>query len=638
MRKFNWISALLFSVALASCSNVSSNKNQSPAPAATLSTLQVTPASVSLATHASQQFHATGLFSDGSTQDLTSSVTWISSDSSVATISTGGMATAVTTGVTNVTAKSGTMQASATLAVNNASVGLTSITLSPLVSTLAVHTTQQLTATGAYADGSSRDLTSNVTWSSSSTASATVDVNGLVTGIAAGTTSITAALSGITQSMTLTIAAPTITSISVTPEGFTVPIGISQQFVASAVYSDGSTQDLVSGVTWTSSLPSAATIDANGGATTLAAGTTTITATVGSLTDSTTLTVVPAHLTSISVLPATATMAVGTLQPFTATGIFDDGSTQLLPSIQWSSSASNVLSIASTGLATAVSTGTSTVTAASGGISGSATVTVTSATLVSLAIAPLNSSMPIGATRQFTATGTFNDSTTRDMTLSVLWGSSNGSIAPIDDKGLVSSSATGQVTISANWGSITQSTLLTVSTVKLVSITVNPANGRVAPHTSAPFTAVGNFSDGSTANLKTVSWKSSKPQFASIRSTGLAHGKKAGTVTISATSSGVTGTATLVIGTGTLVSVIVSPVNPVVSAGNTQQFAAIGSFSDGTTQDITYNSHWSSSAATVATIANNPSVAGLATTTSPGTTTIGVNSKGTTNSTNLLVQ
>ena len=637
MRKFNWISALLFSVALASCSNVSSNKNQPPAPAATLSALQVTPASVSLATHASQQFHATGLFSDGSTQDLTSSVTWLSSDSGVATISTGGMATAVTTGVTNVTAKSGTLQASATLAVNNASVGLTSLALSPVVSTLAVHTTQQLTATGAYTDGSSRDLTSNVTWSSSSTAAATVDVNGLVTGVAAGTTSITATLNGITQSMTVTITAPTITSISVTPEGFTVPIGISQQFVATAVYSDGSSQDLVSGVTWTSSLLSAATIDANGSATTLAAGTTTITATVGSLTDSTTLTVVPAHLTSISVLPATATMAVGTLQQFTATGIFDDGSTQLLPGIQWSSSAANVLSIASTGLATAVNTGTSTVTAASGGISGSATVTVTSATLVSLAIAPLNSSMPIGATRQFTATGTFNDSTTQDLTLSVLWGSSNGSIASIDDKGLVSSSATGQVTISANWGSITQSTLLTVSTVKLVSITVNPANGRVAPHTSAPFTAVGNFSDGSTANLKTVSWKSSKPQFASIRSSGLAHGKKAGTVTISATSSGVTGTATLVIGTGTLVSVIVSPVNPVVSSGNTQQFAAIGSFSDGTTQDITYNSHWSSSAAAIATIANNPSVAGLATTTSPGTTTIGVNSKGTTNSTNLLV-
>jgi uncharacterized protein YjdB len=638
VRKFNWISALLFSVALASCSNVSSNKNQSPAPAATLSTLQVTPASVSLATHASQQFHATGLFSDGSTQDLTASVTWFSSDSGVATISTGGMATAVTTGVTNVTAKSGTMQASATLAVNNASVGLTSITLSPLVSALAVHTTQQLNATGAYSDGSSRDLTSNVTWSSSSTAAATVDVNGLVTGVAAGTTSITATLNGITQSMTLTITAPTITSISITPEGFTVPIGISQQFVATAVYSDGSSQDLVSGVTWTSSLLSAATIDANGSATTLAAGTTTITATVGALTDSTTLTVVPAHLTSISVLPATATMAVGTLQQFTATGIFDDGSTQLLPGVQWSSSASNVLSIASTGLATAVSTGTSTITAASGGISGAATVTVTGATLVSLAIAPLNSSMPIGATRQFTATGTFNDSTTRDMTLSVLWGSSNGSIASIDDKGLVSSSATGQVTISANWGSITQSTPLTVSTVKLVSITVNPTNGRVAPHTSALFTAVGNFSDGSTANLKTVSWKSSKPQFASIRSSGLAHGKKAGTVTISATSSGVTGTATLVIGTGTLVSVIVSPVNPVVSSGSTQQFAAIGSFSDGTTQDITYNSHWSSSAATIATIANNPSVAGLATTTSPGTTTIGVNSKGTTNSTNLLVQ
>jgi uncharacterized protein YjdB len=637
VRKFNFILALLFSVLLGSCSNVST-KTQGSTPAATLSALQVTPTSVSLAAHASTQFHATGLFSDGSTQDLTSSVTWLSADSNVATVNTGGIATGVSTGATTVTAKSGSAQASATLAVNNAGIGLTSITLSPLVSTLAVHTTQQLTATGAYADGSSRDLTSDVTWSSSSTAAATVDVNGLVTGVAAGTTSITAVLNGVTQSMSLTITAPTITSISITPEGFTVPIGINQQFVATAIYSDGSSQDLVSGVTWTSSLLSAATIDANGSATTLAPGTTTITATVGSLTDSTTLTVVPAHLTSISVLPITATMAVGTLQQFTATGIFDDGSTQLLPTIQWSSSAPNVLTIASTGLATAVSAGTSTVTAASGGVSGTATVTVTNATLVSLVIAPLNSSMPIGATRQFSATGTFDDSTTQDMTISVLWGSSNGSIASIDNKGLVSSSATGQVTISANWGPTTQTTLLTVSTVKLVSITVNPANGRVAPHTSALFTAVGNFSDGSTANLKTVSWKSSKPQFASIRTSGLAHGKKAGTVTISATSSGVTGTATLVVGTGTLVSVIVSPVNPVVSSGSTQQFAAIGTFSDSTTQDITYNSHWSSSAASIATIANNPSVAGLATTTAPGNTTIGVNAKGVTNSTTLLVQ
>jgi trimeric autotransporter adhesin len=636
VRKLCGILAWSFSALLAGCNGASSS-NQTPTPPS-LSSIQVTPASVSVAAHGSQQFHATGLFSDGSTKDLTSTATWSSTDSSVASIVAGGMATGVAPGSVTVTAQSGGKQASAALSVNSASTNLTAITLAPLVSTLAVNTTLQLAATGTYSDGSSRDLTSTVSWSSSVASAATVDVNGLVSGVAAGTTSITATLASVTQSLTLTVTVPTITSISITPEGFTEPIGIQQQFVATAVYSDGSSQDLVTGVTWTSSLPSAATIDASGVATTLAAGTTTITATVGSLTDSTTLTVVPAHLTSISIVPATATLAVGIVQPFTATGIFDDGSTQLLPSVEWSSSNSNVLAVLSTGFATAVGTGTTTVTATSGGISGSANVTVTGATLVSLVVMPTNSSMPTGATKQFTASGTFSDGSTQDMTLSVLWASSNSSVASIDGKGLVGSNAAGQVTISASWGSTTQSTSLTVSNVSLVSITVSPSNGRVAPHTSALFTAIGNFSDGSTANLRSVSWKSSKPQFASIRSSGLAHGKKPGTVTISATSSGITGTATLVIGTGTLVSVTISPSNPAVSSGSTQQFAAIGSFSDGTTQDITYNSHWSSSVAGVATIANNPSVAGLATTSATGTTTIGVNAKGVTATTTLLVQ
>ena len=57
----------------------------------------------------------------------------------------------------------------------------------------------------------------------------------------------------------LTITAPTIASISVTPDDLTLGIGIGQQYTATAVYSDGSTQDLTSGVTWSSSATSVAT-------------------------------------------------------------------------------------------------------------------------------------------------------------------------------------------------------------------------------------------------------------------------------------------------------------------------------------------------------------------------------------------
>jgi hypothetical protein len=149
------------------------------------------------------------------------------------------------------------------------------------------------------------------------------------------------------------------------------------------------------------------------------------------------------------------------------------------------------------------------------------------------------------------------------------------------------------------------------------------------------FTATGHYSDGSTAILTNVTWRSSKNNLANIRSNGILHAKKAGTLTVTASASGVTGSTSVTIGTGTLVSVDITPANPTVAHGGTQQFIALGTFSDNTTQDVSINSHWSSTSSSVATIANAPVNAGLATTKTTGTTTIGVNHGGITASTTL---
>ena len=642
MRRTSAIGILsLASMLLAACSGLPNKISSGGSANPSLTKVSVSPNPASVSVSATASLKATGTYSDGSTQDLTSSAQWSSSNLSVAVVSASGVATGVAAGTATIAAQSGGLSGSAALTVSSSGGGggtganLNTITIAPANPSIPVNTVQQLTATGSYGDGSSADLTSLVTWSSSSIGVATVSATGAVTGLAAGSTVITATLNNVSQTTAAIITAPTISAISVTPEGMTLPIGISQQFTATAIYSDGSTADLTSGVTWSSSSTAVATIDNTGLASTLAAGTTTIIATVGSLTDSTSLTVVAAHLTSISISPSTSSLANGTEQQFTATGTFDDGSTQVLTSVQWSSSANNVLTVSSTGLGTAVGAGTSTVTASSGSISGTASVTVTSAILVSLAIAPVNSTMPDEANKQFTATGTFSDNTTQDMTLFVLWKSSNPAVAIINASGLATSVATGTTTIQASSGSVVQSTTLIVSTVALASITITPANPTIAKGTLLKFTAIETYSDGSTATLTNVTWKSSKPQFANVRSSGIVHGKKAGTATISATAFGVTGTTTLTVGTGTLVSVDITPTNPSVSVGATQQFTATGTFSDATKQDVTLNSHWSSSNASVATIANAPIQAGLATTTASGTTTIGVNSRGITASTSL---
>src|SRR5207302_1825337 len=488
-----------------------SGPNVPPPPTASLALLQVTPGNASVAASVAQQFIATGKYSDGSSKDLTSSVLWSSSDTSVASVNNAGLATGVVVGVVTVTAQFGATQGSATLNITNAGTNLTSITLSPVAASVPVNTTQQFTATGNYSDGSSRDLTALVTWGSSSTAVATVDANGLVTAAAAGSTNISATLGSISNSTSLTVTAPTISSISVTPVGLTLGIGINQQYTATATYSDGPSQHLVNGVTWSSSTTSVATVN-------------------------------------------------------------------------------------NSALLTTVRACTTTITASSGGVTGSACLTVSAATLVSIAVIPANSSMAVGTTKQFTATGTYSDTSAQDITSSVLWSSSSAATATINNQGAATSVATGTTTITAALGSVSGSTQLTVSIAHLTLITISPANPRIAKGTSLKFTATGTFSDGSTAtNLSGLSWKSSKPNIASIRSSGLAHGKKSGAVTISATASGLTGTATLTVGTGTLVSLAITPATPSVTVGSTQQFTATGSFNDGTTQDITLTTHWSSS-------------------------------------------
>jgi trimeric autotransporter adhesin len=605
---------------------------------ATLSSIQVTPSTMSIGMGATQSFAATGQYSDGSSKDLTASVQWNSSDSAIASIVAGGVATGSNPGTVSISAKSGTVQGSAALTVTAAASNLTSIAIAPAASSMAKNTSQQFTATGSYSNGTSADLSSLVTWSSSSPATATISATGLVNALATGSTTISASLAGVTQSTTVTVTAPSVVSIAVTPEGLTLGIGINQPYVATATYSDGSSADLSSGVTWSSSSTSVATVDNNGLVATVAAGSTTVTATFGSFTDTATLTVVPAHLTSIAVTPSVQTIAAGTSLQFSAIGSFDDGSTQLLTSVSWTTSSSSIATVDSNGFANGVGGGSASITATSGSVSGTASLTVSVATLVSIAVTPNTPSMAVGTTKQFTATGTFSDSSQQDITSAVLWTSSTPAVATVSAQGLATSLATGTTTVKATFGGVSGSTTLTVSTAHLVSITIDPANPRIAKGTSLKLTATGTFSDGSVAtNLSGISWKSSKPSIASMRSSGIVHGKKGGSATISASASGITGTTTLTVGTGTLVFISITPTTPSATAGGTLQFTATGNFSDTSTQDITLNTHWSSSSASVATIANAPSVGGLATCNAAGTTTIGANSGGTSSSVILTV-
>ncbi len=153
-----------------------------------------------------------------------------------------------------------------------------------------------MAATGTYNDGSTKDLTNKAFWSSSDSTIASVNTTGLVTGVAPGMTTITAASGTVSGSTTITIFLGNITSIAITPTSSIITAGSTQQFKATATLAGGTTQDITSSVTWSTSNASAGTISSSGLFTAVTTGippnqVTTISATSGNITGQTTLTV-----------------------------------------------------------------------------------------------------------------------------------------------------------------------------------------------------------------------------------------------------------------------------------------------------------------------------------------------------------
>jgi Bacterial Ig-like domain (group 2) len=153
-----------------------------------------------------------------------------------------------------------------------------------------------MAATGTYNDGSTKDLTNKAFWSSSDPTIASVNTTGLVTGVSANTATITAASGTVSGSTTVTVSLANIISIAVTPTSSTITVGSTQQYKAVATLAGGTTQDITSSVTWSTSNANAGTIDSSGLFTAVTTGippnqVTTISATSGNITGQTTLTV-----------------------------------------------------------------------------------------------------------------------------------------------------------------------------------------------------------------------------------------------------------------------------------------------------------------------------------------------------------
>ena len=471
---------------------------------ARLVAIAVQPATFSLNIGNTLQYTVIGSFDNNTTRDITAASSFTATTPAIASITAAGLATGRTQGVTSIVATSGGLSATASLTVLPATV--VSLALTPATTTFQVGATRQLAVAATYSDGNVVDVTASSTFVSGSPAFVSVSNSGLMTAVAPGTSSLTANFGGnTTNAVQATVTPVTITSIAVTPAAASVTVGATQQFTATATYSDNTTAVITTTAAWTSSNTAIATVLNTGVATGLSTGTTTITATAGGQSGSGTLTVTPPIIAPVPVIvslaltPGTSTLQIGATRQLVAIATYSDGSTVDVTATSTFVSANPAFVTISNGaLLTGVAAGSSTLTASFAGQTATAQATTAPATLTRIAVDPVTATIIVGATQQYNAIATYSDNTTAIITSSVTWSSGNNAIATVNG-GVATGLTAGTTSITATSGTQSGSATLVVAAITAPPAPINPVNlGRATNFAVLAGTSLTNNSGGTT--------------------------------------------------------------------------------------------------------------------------------------------
>ena len=249
---------------------------------------------------------------------------------------------------------------------------------------------------------------------------------------------------------------------------------------------------------------------------------------------------------SVAVTSATTTMtAFGSTIQLTAVAKDAAGGTISGRTFTWSSSDQTVVTVSSSGLATAVADGAASITATADGVDGSASLTVAQA-VSSVDVTPASSNLTsVGATLQFSAVAKdANGNNVAGKTFT--WSSSDQLVATVDAAGLATAVANGTATITETTDAVNGTAQLSVAPA-VATIDVTPALGELNQiGATLLFSATAKDANGNAISGKTFTWASSNDLIATVNSlTGLATAVASGTATITASADGIDGSASL---------------------------------------------------------------------------------------------
>ncbi|BCS52567.1 Ig-like domain-containing protein [Geobacter sp. SVR] len=500
---------------------------------------------------------------------------------------------------------------------------LTSMQISAVSPTIAPLTSTKLSVKGNYSGLFTRDITDLATWSSDTPAIAdflTAGSPSRVTARASGTAILTAkvvtATGTVTATFSLTISSATIDTLTISPAAPTIAKGLSTQFTASGLFSDGTTQDLTFDAVWSSSAPTVASVSndpaSKGLAQALTAGTTTIAATFDGVSGTTLMTVTVPVLQSISFDPADPSLLSLSTTTLKATGHYSDGTTADITSqATWTSSRTDFATVAANGAVKTLAPGTTAISASLDGISGTTNLKVTGGILNSIALAitpnPTGSRLVLGTDARLTATGTFTNNVTRDITGAVDWSTTDAGIATVTVQGgnlalLKALAATPSITVTAESGTVSATITVNITAPSLLSLAIAPTSLTAITGISDRLTATATFSDGSTQDVTLNStWTSDNTAAASVNNSDLGKGKvtgvAAGTALVTAALGDKSATAQVVVVARTVQRLTIfsqnqAVVSSTVASGKQVAFNLIATLNDGSTKDVTEDAVW----------------------------------------------
>ena len=367
-------------------------------------------------------------------------VTWSTSDASVATVSN-GVVTAKKVGTATITAKAG--DKSATCEITVVATPVTAVTLNKTSASLKAGETVTLTATVKPDDATDK----TVTWSTSDATVATVS-NGVVTAKKVGTATITAKAGDKSATCEITVVATPVTAVTLNKTSVSLKAGETVTLRATVKPDDATDKT----VTWGSSDESVAKVE-NGIVTAIGKGLSTITAKAGD-TSATCMVTVSVPVENVTLNKTELVLQKGQEEVLVALVSPDDATDK---TINWSSSNVLVVRVDQNGAVAAEGAGTAVITASAGTKSATCTITVT-IPVESISLNMTERTIKVNETVLLKAEINPSDATTK----SIQWSSSDVSIVSVGSNGMVKGLKEGVATITASADGKSTSCTITV--------------------------------------------------------------------------------------------------------------------------------------------------------------------------------